>query len=68
MAFAIGFIVLGLACFIIFSAIGAFFGLVLKVTFSFTWFVVVVTIIGILTICKYIVNPFKFFKKKKVLL
>lgn len=68
MAFAIGFVALGLVCIVLLTAVGAFFGLVLKVTFSFTWFVVVGILIGILTICKYIVNPFKFFKKKKVLL
>ena len=66
MAFAIGFVALGLVCIVLLTAVGAFFGLVLKVTFSFTWFVVVGLLIAIINICKFVTGPRDFFKKKGV--
>lgn len=66
MAFAIGFVVLGLACFIIFAALSFVFGFALKCTFTAIWFVVVALLIITINICKFVTGPRDFFRKKGV--
>ena len=66
MAFAIGFVVLGLACFVIFAALSFLFGFALKCTFTAIWFVVVGLLIAIINICKFVTGPRDFFRKKGV--
>ena len=65
MGFAIGFVALGLVTMVIGSALLAFFGLAIKITFSGIWFLVTGILIVIITICKYTSAPFRFFKKKE---
>lgn len=64
MGFAIGFVVLGLVIMVIGSAVMAFFGLAIKITFSWIWFLVTGILIALITICKYVSFPFRLFKKK----
>jgi len=66
MSFAIGFVVLGLACCVLFAALSFVFGFALKCTFTAIWFVVVGLLIAIINICKFVTGPRDFFRKKGV--
>lgn len=66
MAFAIGFVVLGLIGFCILAAIGSLVGFVVHCTFSAIWFVVTGILIFIIGIGKVFSNFFSLFKFKKV--
>ena len=66
MSFAIGFIVLGLVCCVLFAAVSFVFGFALKCTFTAIWFVVAGLLIAIINICKFVTGPRDFFRKKGV--
>ena len=63
MAFAIGFVALGAIMIFLSVAALSMFGLVIKVTFSWIWFVVVGICTVIILICAFITAPQEWFKK-----
>ena len=63
MAFAIGFVVLGLLLIVLGSAISFFLGIVITTTFNVMWFIVTGVLLIIIGICKFIKFPFTKWKK-----